>query len=105
MKKAKKIISFVLVLAVLAAGAWVVVSKKRSAKTTIVFAHNHAGISYAATLRHLLPETRLVAIVFGREAEELAETIAFPCEKIVEKAVHNPVPLLRKIREVFGWDA
>jgi len=81
-----------------------IAEKKRSAKTTVVFAHNDAGISYAATLRHLLPETRLVAIVFGRDAEELAETIAFPCEKIVEKAVHNPVPLVRKIREVLGWD-
>lgn len=82
-----------------------IVEKKRSAKTTIVFAHNDAGISYIATMRHLLPDTRLVAIVFGRNAEELAETIGFPCEKVVEKAVHNPVLLVRKIRGVFGWDA
>lgn len=79
--------------------------KKRSADITIGFAHNDAGISYIATLRHLLPETRLVAIIFGRNAEELAATINFPCEKVVEKAVHNPVQLVRKIRVMFGWDA
>ena len=79
--------------------------KKRSADITIGFAHNDAGISYIATLRHLLPETRLIAVVFGRNAEELAATIHFPCEKIVEKAVHNPVQIVRKIQEVFGWGA
>ena len=79
--------------------------KKRSADITIGFAHNDAGISYIATLRHLLPETRLIAIIFGRNADELAATISFPCEKVVEKAVHNPVQLVRKIQVMFGWDA
>jgi threonyl-tRNA synthetase len=63
-----------------------VVEKKRTADLCVVFAHNDAGIQYAATMRHLLPETRLVLIIFGRTPEVLDETATFPCEKIVEKA-------------------
>ncbi|HXX54786.1 MAG TPA: DUF1890 domain-containing protein [Methanoregula sp.] len=82
-----------------------VVEKKRTADLCIVFAHNDAGIQYAATMRHLLPETRLVVIIFGRTPEVLAETATFPCEKIVDKAVHNPMQLKVKINGVFGWGA
>ncbi|MDD1676488.1 MAG: DUF1890 domain-containing protein [Methanomicrobiales archaeon] len=70
----------------------------------VVFAHNDAGISYAATMHHLL-KGRLMVIVFGRNAETLASQIDFPCEKIVEKAVHNPMVLKKKINEAFGWRA
>jgi threonyl-tRNA synthetase len=80
-----------------------IVEKKRDCELCIVFAHSDAGISYAATLRHLLPDSRLVVIIFGREPEPLAAAADFPCEKIVEKAVHNPAPLKRKIDGVFGW--
>lgn len=82
-----------------------VVAKKRDCDLCVVFAHSDAGISYAATMRHLLPSTRLVVIVFGKDPGPLAALIDFPCEKIVEKAVHNPVQLSRKINEVFGWAA
>ncbi|HXW99521.1 MAG TPA: DUF1890 domain-containing protein [Methanomicrobiales archaeon] len=78
--------------------------KERTADLCVAFAHNDAGISYAATMRHLVPG-RLVVIVFGRQAEELAGSIGFPCEKVVEKAVHNPVQLVKKIDGVFGWGA
>jgi threonyl-tRNA synthetase len=81
------------------------VEKKRDFELCIVFAHSDAGISYAATLRHLLPSARLVVIVFGKDPDALALSIDFPCEKIVEKAVHNPVQLKRKVSEVFGWAA
>lgn len=82
-----------------------VVEKKRSADLCVVFAHNDAAISYAATMRHLLPNQRLVVIIFGKNPEPLAELIDFKCEKIVEKAVHNPIQLKIKINEVFGWGA
>jgi hypothetical protein len=82
-----------------------IVEKKRDAKLCIVFAHSDAGITYAATMRHLLPEARLVIIIFGKDPEPLAALIDFPCEKIVEKAVHNPMQLRKKINEVFGWAA
>ena len=79
--------------------------KKRDAALCVVFAHNDAGISYAATMRYLLREARLVVIVFGRNAEELAAGVEFPCEKVMEKAVHNPGKLKKGIDEVFGWRA
>jgi threonyl-tRNA synthetase len=82
-----------------------VVEKKRDCDLCVVFAHNDAAVSYAATMRHLLPERRLVVILFGREPEKLVESINFPCEMIVEKAVHNPMQLKNKVNEVFGWAA
>jgi hypothetical protein len=82
-----------------------VVEKKRDCDLCVVFAHNDAAIAYAATMRHLLPASRLVVIIFGKDPEPLAALIGFPCEKIVEKAVHNPMQLKKKINEVFGWAA
>jgi|WetSurMetagenome_2_1015567.scaffolds.fasta_scaffold47337_4 hypothetical protein len=82
-----------------------IVEKRRDAELCIVFAHSDAGISYAATMRHLLPAARLVVVIFGKDPEPLSAAAAFPCEKIVEKAVHNPVQLKRKINEAFGWAA
>jgi hypothetical protein len=81
------------------------VEKKRDCDLCVVFAHSDAGITYAATMRHLLPASRLVVIIFGKDPEPLSASADFPCEKIVEKAVHNPVPLKRKVNEVFGWGA
>lgn len=82
-----------------------IVEKKRDGELCIVFAHSDAGISYAATMRHLLPASRLVVIIFGKDPDALAAIADFPCEKIVEKAVHNPMQLRKKINEVFGWAA
>jgi threonyl-tRNA synthetase len=80
-----------------------IVEKKRDCELCVVFAHNDAAISYAATMRHLLPSSRLVVIIFGKDPEPLLASVDFPCEKIVEKAVHNPMQLRKKINEVFGW--
>jgi threonyl-tRNA synthetase len=80
-----------------------IIETKRDCDLCIVFAHSDAGISYAATMRHLLPASRLVLIIFGRDTETLAAAADFPCEKIVEKAVHNPMQLRKKINGVFGW--
>ena len=82
-----------------------IVEKKRDCELCIVFAHSDAGISYAATMRHLLPASRLVVIIFGKGPDPLAVLLEFPCEKIVEKAVHNPMQLRKKINGVFGWAA
>ena len=80
-----------------------VVEKKRDCDLCVVFAHNDAAIAYAATMRYLLPERRLVVIIFGKDPGPLADEVNFPCEKIVDKAVHNPMQLRAKINEVFGW--
>jgi len=82
-----------------------IVEKKRDCDLCIVFAHSDAGISYAATMRHLLPASRLVVIIFGKDPETLAALADFPSEKIIEKAVHNPMQLRKKINGVFGWAA
>jgi len=82
-----------------------IVEKRRTVDLCIVCAHNDAAIAYAATMRHLLPVSRLVVIIFGKDPGPLAAAIDFPCEKIVEKAVHNPMQLKAKVNEVFGWVA
>jgi len=82
-----------------------IAEKRRDCGLCIVFAHSDAGISYAATMRHLLPASRLVLIIFGKDPETLAAAADFTCEKIVEKAVHNPMQLRKKINGVFGWVA
>ena len=78
---------------------------KRSPELCVAFAHSDAGLTFGATARYMLPEVRFVLLVFGREAEALAEQVTFPCEKIVDVAVHNPTKLKRKIDEVFAWAA
>ena len=80
-----------------------VVGKTLDCDLCVVFAHNDAAIAYAATMRYLLQERRLVVIIFGKDPGLLTDEINFPCEKIVDKAVHNPVQLRAKINEVFGW--
>lgn len=82
-----------------------IVEKKRTCDLCVVFAHNDAGIAYAATMRHLLPASRLVLIIFGRTPDELAAQVSFPCETVVDKAVHNPMQLKQKINGAFGWAA
>ncbi|HOT07682.1 MAG: hypothetical protein A4E45_01946 [Methanosaeta sp. PtaB.Bin039] len=78
--------------------------KKQDFDLACSFAHNDAGITYAATVA-ALSEARIYVIVFGRNAEELAGQIEFECTRIVEKAVHNPMGLRKKVDEVFGWAA
>jgi threonyl-tRNA synthetase len=80
------------------------IEKRTHPEVIVSFAHNDAGISYAATVRHV-SSSRLYLIIFGREAEALAELAEFECEKIVEKAVHNPLQLKKKIDGAFGWAA
>jgi hypothetical protein len=62
--------------------------------------HNDAGMTYAATMS-AISQAKLYSIVFGRNAEALAETIEFDCEKIVAKDVHNPVRLKSKLDKVM----
>ncbi|MDD1675325.1 MAG: DUF1890 domain-containing protein [Methanomicrobiales archaeon] len=76
--------------------------KKRTTDLCIVFAHNDAGITYATTVRFLHPG-RLLVVIIGRKAEEFAAQVEFPCELVVEKAVHNPTELKKKLDGVFGW--
>jgi hypothetical protein len=78
-----------------------IVEKRTDFDLCFVFVHNDAGISYAATMASI-SEAKLFVVLFGRDAQILAETIDFDCKKIVAKAIHNPMPLARKIDEVIG---
>ncbi len=74
--------------------------KKISFDTAIAFAHNDAGITYATTIRYL-HASRLILVIIGRNAEDLKKLVDFQCEMVVEKTVHNPVELKKKLDEVF----
>ncbi len=63
------------------------------------FMHSDAGMTYGATIS-AISQAKLYAVVFGKNAEALAETIEFPAEKIVAKATHNPNPLKNKLDKV-----
>ncbi len=77
-------------------------TKKLYPEVCIMFIHNDAGISYTATVRYLF-SGRLIAVIFGRDAEKLGEDITFSCEKIVEKTMHNPEKIRKKLDEVMQW--
>ncbi len=64
------------------------------------FAHSDAGITYAGTIGYI-SRAELFVLIFGRSAEELAETVEFDCRKLVAKAVHDPLPLKRLLDEVI----
>lgn len=73
-----------------------IVEKRTDFDICFAFMHSDAGATYGATMS-AISRAKLYAVVFGRNAEELAATIDYPAEKIVAKAVHNPLPLKRKI--------
>jgi hypothetical protein len=77
-----------------------VIEKRADFDICFAFMHNDAGMTYAATMS-ALSEAKLYSIVFGRNAEALAETIEFDCDKIIEKAAHNPVQLKNKLDKVL----
>jgi threonyl-tRNA synthetase len=81
------------------------VEREHTPGLCFAFAHSDAGITFAATARHLLPQARFILLAFGRDAEALAEQATFPCEKVVDAAVHNPTKLKRRVDEVCAWPA
>ena len=74
--------------------------KKRAFSYYIVFIHNDAGVSYAATIQSITGKT-IAALIYGEHFQDIAGSIDFPCEKISAKAVHNPMPMKKKIDEVL----
>jgi hypothetical protein len=76
--------------------------KKRDFNLCFVFIHNDAGVTYAATMQ-VLSAGAIIAVIYGEHSQEIADAIEFPCEKIAVKAVHNPMPLKKKIDEVLPW--
>ncbi len=72
---------------------------------TFGFIHKDSGLQYLGTVAALSQSTP-VAIVFGREAEALSAEVSETIEGVHvvwAKAVHNPLPLKRKIDKVGEW--
>jgi hypothetical protein len=65
-----------------------------------VFMHSDAGMTYGATMS-AISKAKIYAVIFGKNADALAETVEYPAEKIVAKATHNPTPLKNKIDKVI----
>jgi hypothetical protein len=77
-----------------------IMEKKTDFDICFAFMHNDAGMTYAATMS-VISQARLYSIVFGRNAEALAETMEFDTEKIVAVDVHNPIRLKNKLDKVM----
>jgi len=76
--------------------------QKRDFDYHFVFIHNDAGVSYGATVQ-ALTGSPVIAVIYGEHFQEVAGDIEFPCEKVMAKAVHNPMPLKNKLDEVLPW--
>lgn len=76
------------------------VEKRYDFDLCFVFMHSDAGMTYGATMS-AISTAKLYAVIFGKNAESIAESIEYPAEKIVAKAVHNPIPLKNKIDRVI----
>jgi hypothetical protein len=76
--------------------------QKRDFDYHFVFVHNDAGVSYGATVQ-ALTGSPVIAVIYGEHFQEVAGEIEFPCEKVMAKAVHNPMPLKNKLDEVLPW--
>ncbi|AKB80478.1 hypothetical protein MSHOH_3995 [Methanosarcina horonobensis HB-1 = JCM 15518] len=76
-----------------------IMEKRDDFDICFAFMHNDAGMTYAATMS-AISQAKLYSIVFGRNAEALAETIEFEGEKIIAKDVHNPLRLKNKLDKV-----
>jgi hypothetical protein len=77
-----------------------IVEKKIDFDYCFAFMHSDAGMTYAATMS-AISSAKLYAVVFGKNAESLAESIDFPAEKIAAKATHNPIPLKNRLDKVI----
>jgi hypothetical protein len=76
-----------------------IIEKRTDFDICFAFMHSDAGMTYAATMS-AISQAKLYSIIFGRHAEELAESIEFDTEKLVAKGVHNPLRLKNKVDKV-----
>jgi hypothetical protein len=77
-----------------------IIEKRMDFDICFAFMHNDSGMTYAATMS-AISQARLYSVIFGRNAETLAEAIEFDTEKVVAKDVHNPIRLKSKLDKVM----
>jgi hypothetical protein len=74
---------------------------------TFGFIHKDSGLQYLATIAALSRSTP-VAVVFGREAEPLSKEVGESLDGVHivwATAVHNPLPLKKKLDKIGEWTA
>lgn len=71
---------------------------------SFVLIHVESGVSFAGTIS-AISRGKVIAVVFGKDAEGLSALIDFPCEKVTVRTVHKVGPLKAAIAEVTGWGA
>ncbi len=74
---------------------------------TFGFIHKDSGVQYLATIAALSRSTP-VAVVFGTEAEPLSNEVGESIEGVQviwATAVHNPLPLKKKLDRIGEWAA
>jgi hypothetical protein len=81
-----------------------VTEHKRDFDLCFVFIHNDSGVSYAATMG-AISKAQIYAIIYGEHVDQIVTSIDFPCQTIVAKAVHNPMPLKKMLDQVAPWAA
>ena len=77
-----------------------IIEKRLDFDMCFAFMHNDSGMTFATTMS-AISQAKMYSIVFGKNAEALAEAIEFDCEKIVAKDVHNPIRLKNKLDKVM----
>lgn len=77
-----------------------IIEKRADFDFCFAFMHNDSGMTYGATMS-AISQARIYSIVFGRNADTLAESIEYDTEKIVAKDVHNPVRLKNRLDKVI----
>lgn len=77
-----------------------IIEKRIDFDICFAFMHNDSGMTYAATMS-AISQVRIYSVIFGRNAETLADAIEFDTEKVVAKDVHNPIRLKSKLDKVM----
>ena len=77
-----------------------IIEKRTDFDICFAFMHNDSGMTYAATMS-AISQAKLYSVIFGRNAETLAEAIEYDTVKVVAKDVHNPIRLKSKLDKVI----
>lgn len=69
-----------------------------------VLIHNDAGVSYATTVREI-SGGMVVPVIFGEHADGISGEFPDGTTMVAAPATHNPMPVVKQLKEVMGWDA
>lgn len=69
-----------------------------------VFIHNDSGVSYAATVTEI-SDAKVIPVIFGEHADEIAGEFPSGTTMVAVPATHNPMPVVKGLKEVLEWAA